>query len=67
MTVGQEPSWCRPNAEYHKVIVQINNVRMVSSPLWRGPGNNQDRKSDKDRLLLKHQLFTPFPVCGYQR
>ncbi len=47
-TVGLEPSWCRLNSEYHKSLApffipsywqQVNNVRMVVSPQWRGPGN----------------------------
>ncbi len=42
-TVGREPSWRRLNSEYHKVLapLQVNNVRMVVSPLWRGPANIQ--------------------------
>ncbi len=41
---------------------QVNNVRLVVvSPLWRGPGNIHglpwmENPTDKDRLLLKHQL-----------
>ncbi len=36
--VGREPSWCRLNSEYHKVLLyshlreQVNDVRMVVSP-----------------------------------
>ncbi len=43
-TVGRELSWRRLNSEYHKALSsqlmeQVNNVRMVVNPLWRGPGN----------------------------
>ncbi len=64
---------CRPYSECHKALAplfysklrkQENYVRVVVSPLWRGPGNIHifilDRKSY--RLLLKHQLCLLFPV-----
>ncbi len=37
------------------------------SPLWRGPGNIYAYSMQYDRLLLKQQLFSPFPVRGQQR
>ncbi len=63
-TVVREPSWCRPNAEYHMALAlysqlreQVNNVCMIVSPLWRGPGNIHGFVLDG--LLLKHQLSLP--------
>ncbi len=45
--VGREPSWCRSNSEYHKLLASfysqlrehVTNVRLVLSPLWHGTGN----------------------------
>ncbi len=34
--------------------VQVNNVRIAVSPLWRGQGIIHGFVKDKDMLLLKH-------------
>ncbi len=32
-TVGREPSWCRPNSEYHKALAKIHeNKHIFDSP-----------------------------------
>ncbi len=75
---GQEPSkWAF--SEYHKLFApfgyfqlreQVNNGRMVVSPLWCGPGNiygfvlDRQNPTGKNGLLLKHQTSPPFPAKG---
>ncbi len=49
MTVGRELRWCRLTSEHHKALLysqlrkQVNNVRMVVSPLLRRSGNRPTR------------------------
>ncbi len=76
--VGREPSWCRPNSEYHYFLCSYLNfpsrewkkaVLMVVSPLWRGLGilsSIQDGGSYRPGwLLLTSPVNPPFPVWGY--
>ncbi len=65
--VGREPSWRRSNPEHHKLrapfFIQVNSVRLVVTLLvevssWR------ENPTDKNGLLVKHQLCPSLPVRG---
>ncbi len=55
-----------PNSQLRE---QVNNVHMIVSPLWHGPGNihgflRVENPTEKDGPLLKYQMRPPFLVWG---